>query len=697
MNTSNVKSYTIKIGVIGDGKLQKFQRDLDKIARSAKRTRQAVERTGKSMNALGAVASRAAFALAAVFSVAQIKASLDFADAIGKTSTQLGVAAETLQVYRYAADLAGVSATQLDTGLQKLSKSIGEALVKGTGTGADAFKALGLNLRDASGNIKSNETVFEEFAQKISQIESPAIQASLAMDIFGRSGVKLLPMLQSGAAGMDEMRKEAERLGLVMSEETVRGAEELNDRMTTMTTIARVQLTTAFVAVGQQILKLVDGFDSFQKALAEGSAAATVLAIALGTTLVAAILKASAALVALALSNPFTALALVAVAAVVLIIANWDKLAAWFTLKLPSIVDRVISDFNYLAAEVLTAMEPIVVGVAKIFDDLYNIAIKPALELIVSKMRGLTAEVANATGSEMLGALSGKLLEFETRLSTPLNNAGAAAGLMGESISNAIISSNDAFNRSEAYAKEYAATIADINKETEKAATDTTNFNTALDDTVVAAGSAGSALADVKPEITELEKAMDSFAQSSASALEDGIINAAKGAKDAFKDMAMSILEDLARMIIRLNVTIPLMNALKGAGGGGGFLGSLFPSNLGNYFPKGVANSAPLNAYALGGIIGTRTVVGNNLIGESGPEAVLPLRRHNGRMGVEASAVTVNVIDNGNNNVEVNESTGNDGGRTIDILIEQKVKNSIGSGAMDRSMRARYGIRPVGG
>lgn len=135
------------------------------------------------------------------------------------------------------------------------------------------------------------------------------------------------------------------------------------------------------------------------------------------------------------------------------------------------------------------------------------------------------------------------------------------------------------------------------------------------------------------------------------------------------------------------------MNALFPGGGGG--LGGLFGSARGNYFPQGITGK-PLTAFATGGIVGGRSVIGSNLIGEAGPEAVLPLRRHNGRMGVEASPVNVNVINNAGAEVQVSESKGNDGTRTIDIMIEQKVKNAFATGGMDKIMQSRFGSRPVG-
>ena len=149
-------------------------------------------------------------------------------------------------------------------------------------------------------------------------------------------------------------------------------------------------------------------------------------------------------------------------------------------------------------------------------------------------------------------------------------------------------------------------------------------------------------------------------------------------------------------MIIKLKIIEPLMKSL----GLGSKVASTVGAARGGVFMDGVGNGRPYTAYATGGIVNSRTTIGSALIGEGGggrSEAVVPLRRHGGSLGVSASPVNINVVNNAGAQVEVSESTGNDGSKTIDILIDQKVRNAMGSGSMDRILRSRYGLRPVGG
>ena len=206
----------------------------------------------------------------------------------------------------------------------------------------------------------------------------------------------------------------------------------------------------------------------------------------------------------------------------------------------------------------------------------------------------------------------------------------------------------------------------------------------------------------INKPIQIMSDAAKNMQQSVLSAVENGltgffdsIIDGTKNGKEAFKDMTKNILNDIAKMIIQIKIIKPLMDSIGGALGGGSVSGSA----RGNVFPNGIGNSGPLTTYASGGIISGRTLVGSSLMGEAGggrSEAVVPLRRIGGKLGVSASPVNVNVINNAGAEVQVSESTGNDGSKSIDIMIDTKVRNAFSSGRMDKTMKANYGVKRIG-
>ncbi len=172
------------------------------------------------------------------------------------------------------------------------------------------------------------------------------------------------------------------------------------------------------------------------------------------------------------------------------------------------------------------------------------------------------------------------------------------------------------------------------------------------------------------------------------------LIDMALSGKNSFEDFARSFLINIAKMIAQAAI----LKSLQGASGSGGFLG-LFPSANGNVFNGG--NIVP---FANGGIIDSPTIFpmasGAALIGEAGPEAVLPLSRGtDGKLGVKSTGsgdVTVNIANYGNSEVSQSSGTDSQGGRTIDIVIEEKVNAAMKQGGMDRSMGSNFGIKRVG-
>ena len=111
-----------------------------------------------------------------------------------------------LEILQFAASQAGVGTDQLNAAVQKFSINIGKAS-DGTKLQADAFKALNIEIKDQDGTLKDSSALFVEVAESISKIEEPADKARIASDLFGRTGVELLALLNTGAIGLGEFAR----------------------------------------------------------------------------------------------------------------------------------------------------------------------------------------------------------------------------------------------------------------------------------------------------------------------------------------------------------------------------------------------------------------------------------------------------------------------------------------------------------
>ena len=134
-------------------------------------------------------------------------------------------------------------------------------------------------------------------------------------------------------------------------------------------------------------------------------------------------------------------------------------------------------------------------------------------------------------------------------------------------------------------------------------------------------------------------------------------------------------------------------NALGGVYGDDGY--SAFAK--GGTFTNAIVSSPTFFKFAKGSGFGT------GLMGEAGPEAVMPLTRGaDGSLGVSASGIggdyslTVVINNYGNEEVSATESTTEDGKRKLEITIGAMINRHLSDGSADRALKSRYGIRVQG-
>lgn len=184
-----------------------------------------------------AAVGAAAIAAGAALGVA-VKRSLDHADALGKAAQKAGVSVEALSRLEYAARLSDVSMEGLTGSLTKLGKAMVDATVDKGGQASIAFKALGIDVRDASGNIRDTNAVFLDIADRFGRMADGATKSTLAMQLFGKAGAELIPLLNSGRDGLKGMADESDRVGFTLTTKTTDAAQAFND------TLTRLQLAT---------------------------------------------------------------------------------------------------------------------------------------------------------------------------------------------------------------------------------------------------------------------------------------------------------------------------------------------------------------------------------------------------------------------------------------------------------------------
>jgi len=203
-----------------------FSSDLGKAAHLAeqrmKNIADAAEKTGKILSTM--------FAAGIAAGIYFTRQAIDNADAMQEMAQAAGISTESLSALGYAASLSGISTESLSTSLSRLNRNIAETAA-GSGEARKAFIALGIDVKNADGTLKNADQVMSEVAQKFSRMEDGAGKSALAIELFGRAGAQMIPLLNQGAAGLAAMRMEAEQLGQIISTETAMAADHFNDNV----------------------------------------------------------------------------------------------------------------------------------------------------------------------------------------------------------------------------------------------------------------------------------------------------------------------------------------------------------------------------------------------------------------------------------------------------------------------------------
>lgn len=218
-----------------------------------------VGRTLKSFAAgLGAALSFGAL-------VKAMQSAIDKADELGKTAQKIGLPVEALSKLEYAARLADVELGSLSLGVGKLSQALAEAAGGNVTKATQALAAIGVAATDSSGAIRPTEAVIYDVAEAFSQMEDGAGKTALAMAIFGRSGKDLIPLLNSGAAGLKASADEAARFGLVIDTKTAKAAEQFNDNLTRLKAAMEGLTNKAMVALIGKFVEFTDAMVTLSK------------------------------------------------------------------------------------------------------------------------------------------------------------------------------------------------------------------------------------------------------------------------------------------------------------------------------------------------------------------------------------------------------------------------------------------------
>lgn len=429
--------------------------------------------TGMGLVSLGGKITAAATAMGAL-GVAAAKEFGSFAEELEMTSQKTGVGVETLQKWNFALNRVGMDINQLLPGFKKLSTTV-TAAFGGDAKAIAKIEHLGLSIDELKG--KNPEQLFLALAGAIAKIEDPLERNAALTSTFGKAGMGLVPILGEVSTGFAESGKQAEALGLVFSGDALSSASALDDSFDDLTaTMAGFSRTVAATFSGplkDVIVVLTESLGAFNvwwQGIDDGTKKVVLIftgAFAASGPIIAVIgafmVAVSAGLGPLLVGGAIVTGILAGVAAIA---ANWEVLkgktvVAWTQLKV-GVVDLVQSMMLEIKQFFVDKLNAIIAPIKKFSDDVYGVfftlkdklvghsVVPDMVEEIGDHMRMLDknmtapARVAAQGTWDVFRDLSGKMDSASRQVSTTIMSVwSSATSTMSNALATQILKGND--------------------------------------------------------------------------------------------------------------------------------------------------------------------------------------------------------------------------------------------------------------
>ena len=693
----------IKASVDGENNIRRLGNSMQGVQGKVKNLQAAVGGLSGALKGLAAGMALGAF-------TAFVKQGIDAADAMGKAAMRTGVAAQALLGMQNAAALADVSNEQLIKGLTKLNVNLVSA-AEGNDELNKRFEQLGITIKAQDGTLKSTEQIFREISDRFADMPDGAQKAAAAVSLFGKSGVELITLLNSGAASFDEFNYK-------LSDEFAARSEYFNDSITKMgfkTQGFQMQLMDAMLPALQSILDefsnlfsteqdwtaLFDTIIFGMRSIATVIFATVKLVDVLVKSLVAAVdvayklfIERDIGAAFRAVQSRFTDVVAQARQDFAAIGRMWTDAPAQpgrartrgFEMrdlgaeresdaaakKAASEAERLAQKRNDIGQKALSLQEQLRRKLEDVNAAYAGVGANPIEQLLLDRADAVREN--NRQVDDMTKQVVGLVREIT-----------AAGGQIDVSPFRTLIDQISEANVALAD-KELEDGIREIGKAAAEAALAELEFVDALEAQGTALDGARDGIDGYLESIGTLSENISGVTQNALKGLEDAIVSLTTTGKFSFRDFALSVVNDLTRMATRMLIIAPILQFIKGLLSPGP--GALEGVNALKTAIPGFALSANGNVFgqngiqkfARGGIVNRPTMFpfanGIGLMGEAGPEAIMPLKRgSDGKLGVAGgggTSVVVNVDAKGTQ-VEGDQNQGRQLGAAISAAVQQEL------------------------
>ena len=660
-----------------NARLANIEQDLGKVSHMAEKSAQRME------SAFGA--AKAAFAgMAAALSVGalmdQVKGIVDLGDQMNDLSQKVGISVKDLATWKLAAEQSGTSLESVAKGVKGLSTYMLE--------NGDALKRAGISATDANGAMIQLADLFAAMPDGVTK-------TALAVKLFGKAGLDLIPLLNQGSQGLAQAQEKAraygERMALLAPQ-----ADKFNDQL------AELQLHSkaASITLVSNMLPAMTEISGAMAVAAQEGGALKAVWIGFGG-------------IGAQILNPLNAL-------IKQVGASAHDLAADFNEAMARITTGNARQ-NFLATALAERAQA-----QRIYRDIAQLGtglgldrpgdgpadtpaqiaarIKAQQEAIRRAM-GLVGKQGKEGSEKAVGSVQDYSARINEAVAGAINNS---AVVKSRELADQIEALDKLFFDSGLDAEIYTSALEKLTGMTAKASKESSQLNDLLAATPTAqlekqqqdmqllaeALEAGKISEQQFVEaaqtrlglLGEKVKEVDNFARdmgaSFSSAFEDAVLGGKK-LSEVINGLAM----DVARIVLRKTLTEPIGNAVSG------FIKDNNP--FAGLFGGGRASGGPVNPGQF------------YVVGENGPEILVPgvsgtvIPPSQGRGGSGGGSLVVNIIEDASRGGQVQRRT--DGQQNVLDVFVDRVKSAIagdiarGSGAVPSALESTYGMNRAAG
>jgi DNA repair exonuclease SbcCD ATPase subunit len=334
--------------------------------------------------------------------------AVKYADELGVMSEKTGIGLKSLQEMQFVTNQLDMDFGVIQSSMAMFTNRL-KGVEAGTGDTSKGMKALGISMEDSAGKTRPVGDIYNDVIKKLSSMKNESDRNIMASAMFGRSWQELAPLLNAGGAEIERLRKQANDLGLVMSNESIDAARQFGDEMDALKMqfkVSGAEIGTAFMPLIKDTLipfiqskvipslkdfaghvsSLINWFKGLNPTMQTIIGVAVGLVVAIGpiAVVVGNVIKGFSMLITVikgaigvigALASPVT-LIVIGVAALAagayLLIKNWDKAVPFFQ----SMWTIIKSAFSTGIAGINVALSTMIVGLTK------------ALEFVVGGIAG---------------------------------------------------------------------------------------------------------------------------------------------------------------------------------------------------------------------------------------------------------------------------------------------------------------------